>query len=1346
MKFSKEGNKRTVVALNQGNSPVEVDDKTQGQIMPLGKYSLQEYVAERVEKVKFLYSVLGPCVNSDLDRKLCQEARNWFNAFMKIQLLNMNEVIDTKQKNALAVQKTNNTGLELEEVYKFQKKEAIKLASEMKSQMNTWELNISVSKNKKIYTTIKKINMEISDEWVHQFVIEHLRGSLRKQICVNETTQVFLPDVIETMVCAVCREKNPQEYMQKIPSDVLAACLDFIFEDYMKHSYIKNVTKSIENQDTKVQVFGQREDCRLKIAGAEHKNKRHVFEFMEKYACAKSEEREEMRREIRRLIVLFFCGQSAWEELEDKKFSLWKFDFLKHMVSDIPSVLDEECVRTLSDEETVKKNIEAELKKNLRQNLNEKYRLSVMVLKEEDGYDERRFWLEYIEHDAEKLLNLHNSRKIKKSRLSTLWLCENVWKDFTAFLASKFVDMGKAVYHFAMPDFQEVDWSQGVKPGQVLKEYQNGITSFDYERISAEERLDRHLIMAITFALHNFTSAVCESSTLERKGNSEDLLGYNEKQFVKVLYPNVGWHLLQYFGGASTWEGNETGQRILGEDCSQFALELKTAFAAVRNASFHYAALARTTILPQDSVMKQIFQKEQEGIGAIYRKRYFSNNVPLFYSVQNIDNFMSWLYEKESVQMQQIPSFQSVLSRRELPTLIQGMIDGDDYNKIQSDADVSLKFHNMLYFVLKEIYYQKFIQEKELKKWFMSVLRNKKRAGKDKTERIGAGNLIERIAEYEKMGEDNSLEFSEMCQKIMTDYNLQNQQKKVRTNKDKNMPKEKYVYFKMLLLNCIQEAFLTYCERLVGNNKLCKFLKAPKLRASFFENLSEEEFCKGWEIKRYSALDAVQDDAQLIYWFMVAHFMTPKHLNHLRGEIKSYFSYIHGIEDRRYMAMGVRVPVDEIKQAQYRKILEILDLAAEYNGRISANWKDYYTDELEYAENIQQYLNFGNLDDRGDLKDQLHSFCNEKNNNSPSGYIGIFYDGDRPVLNRNVVRVRMYGTEMILAKALVNDKVQKEEILEYYRTLKMLKKDVFKKCKCENIGQERKRRRYQQQKNRIELVDILKYSEILNDLMSQLISWCYLRERDRMYFQIGFYYVALSAEASKIPKDSKLRILKGKGDSSGTEINITDNAVLYQMAAVYTYELPVYCLDEEGNAIVSKSAPRNTLTANGVRAFCQEYCREEWANKDTSIYENGLELFESPQDERDIIELRNYIDHFKYYARRDRSILELYSKVFERFFKHDVKLKKSVTVILSNILARYFVIPKLSINYREEEEGEEKHKITEIDIVELKTDVTIHKYEEKEANNRTKTCKKTLDYYNEGFLNRLQKVLTYNQG
>ena len=74
------------------------------------------------------------------------------------------------------------------------------------------------------------------------------------------------------------------------------------------------------------------------------------------------------------------------------------------------------------------------------------------------------------------------------------------------------------------------------------------------------------------------------------------------------------------------------------------------------------------------------------------------------------------------------------------------------------------------------------------------------------------------------------------------------------------------------------------------------------------------------------------------------------------------------------------------------------------------------------------------------------------------------------------------------------------------------------------------------------------------------------------------------------------------------------------------------------------------------------------------------------------------------------------------------------------------MIPKLSINYREEEGGEEKHKITEIDITELKTDVTIHKYEKKEANNQTKIYKKTLDYYNEEFLNRLKKVLTYNQG
>lgn len=269
-------------------------------------------------------------------------------------------------------------------------------------------------------------------------------------------------------------------------------------------------------------------------------------------------------------------------------------------------------------------------------------------------------------------------------------------------------------------------------------------------------------------------------------------------------------------------------------------------------------------------------------------------------------------------------------------------------------------------------------------------------------------------------------------------------------------------------------------------------------------------------------------------------------------------------------------------------------------------------------------------------------------------------------------------------------------------------------------------------------------------MMSQLISWCYLRERDRMYFQIGIHYIRLYFGEHIVDENSKLRVLRSKGvsDGIGRGINIIDGAVLYQLAAIYTYELPVYCLDKEGYAKVSKAAPVGTQTARGVIGFCNEYCENE------DIYLAGLELFESGSEQKELIEFRNYIDHVKYLARRNVSILELYSKMYAHFFRHDMKLKKSVTVVLQNILARHFVLASLKMSYTEntvsaiikDQTRQWTYRIPKIEIESMYSEVTVHKYEIPQKKGRVKKEKYKLDYYDQKFLDKLRKILEYNQG
>ena len=101
--------------------------------------------------------------------------------------------------------------------------------------------------------------------------------------------------------------------------------------------------------------------------------------------------------------------------------------------------------------------------------------------------------------------------------------------------------------------------------------------------------------------------------------------------------------------------------------------------------------------------------------------------------------------------------------------------------------------------------------------------------------------------------------------------------------------------------------------------------------------------------------------------------------------------------------------------------------------------------------------------------------------------------------------------------------------------------------------------------------------------------------------------------------------------------------------------------------------------ANSVGAkfdiFEKKYC-----NRDGTVIENGLCLFENIKLHDDLAEFRDYLAHFKYFAKLDKSILELYSKVYDSFFSYNIKLKKSVSYVFTNILLSYFINAKLSFS------------------------------------------------------------------
>ncbi len=1171
-------------------------------------------------------------------------------------------------------------------------------------------------------------------EVVHEIVMSFLRNSLRKKVRTKDGKEVYAPDIIEKMIYAMCQNRNYKQKFEKIPEAELCAVLALINEDYGKTKQIEKIVKSIEQQNVKVQ-YDKTED-KLCLSSAGNNKKQYIFDFLKKYAEADESGRKQMLIHIRQLIILYYCGTERYEDTHSGGILEWSFGSFKEDVStnfsDTVMELINEKAQISKKEKGQYRSLSDQIKNELKQTITRKYREAVALL---DLEPEDVFWLQHFEKCAEKLLT--SKADISPQKLSTAYLCEQTWKEWIAYIAMKYVDMGKAVYHFAMPNLKEIKGQKEVEIGKVQTDYTDGLTSFDYERIKADETLERELSRYITFAVNNFSRAVLKYEVSVQDGK-EDILLIKDTALLKEA---LNRRILQFFGGKSTWKGS------LLEDCDDKQLfeAIKQELACVRNSSFHYTAKRAQGKNRQNELVERMFLKEYDEIGAIYRKKYYSNNVPMFYSVDNITKLMDRLYNAPKSRPAQIPAFNKIISKSVLPEVILRFVEVKSLSKITSNdvaGSVGEKYRGALFFLLKEIYYYDFLQAEDVKDRFLNALVKQKQKEKDLYKKRAIDNFEQRIKEIN--GEHVS--FGEICQQLMTDFEQQNQKKEKKkagyTKKVSQgdgslkevLVKEEdttviYKHFKMLLYISIKEAFLTYLRE-EQNKEVFEFLREPALRENEFKNLSEEEFCTGWTANTFDILkDGMGETAEISAWYVTAHFLNPKQLNHLIGCVKSYIQYVENV-DKRSEYTGNRIGSDTLdKINQYRRLLVILEFCILFCGRISNVLTDYYEDEEDYAQHLAQFVSW-NKKDAHDAS-SLKAFCEHPiSNGSRDGKIGIYYDGQNPIVNRNVVMAMLYGNEKLLSRCMAP--ITEPEIVNYYTTMDRLSA-VFRKGSCQDETEQKEVKEFQNLKNRIELVDVMILSEIVSDLMSQLISWAYLRERDLMYMQLGFYYIKLFHTGS-VDKDSFLRKL------SGEDIDIIDGAVLYQIVAMYSYDLPVYGLNKTGEAqLPDKEFP----TGKNVMRFVNEYC-----GKDEGIYEAGLCFFENVKEHGDIVKLRNYVDHFKYYSKMDNSIMDLYSQIYDNFFEYDLKLKKSVSYIFKNILLRYFVIADINFEKSQEEKILTK-RTTQIVIKgdELKSDIFTYKLSnEREVKNQQKLkhFDSALVYArNEKFLSQLMNILHY---
>lgn len=1194
-----------------------------------------------------------------------------------------------------------------------------------------------------IKSKAKSINLHTDHpEKIAEGIIEkYLRKSLKAYSAIAR-------DVLVVIISS-----DKEEKINSLDKKMLCDFFAKVYEDYYKKEQIKLIKKSIEDKDVKVQVRkDSNNEAELALSSADNKKKHFYFDFMKEFSSKDKKEREEMLIRFRQLIILFYSGYEKYKLSIGSDIGPWTFGSSLPEVSENfdeeMTILVNEYTEEQNNEDKIKKEIKSlkealsncqynsheyknidekiydkktELsdckirEKNLKSNIDnrierilcDKYRDSI---KTEGLSDSDIFWIGYIQGVAEKLFDKKGG--YSNFRMSSKYLYEVTFNEWISFMALKFVDMGKAVYHFAMPDCRNIRDGREICAGKVNPMFENGITSFDYERIKAKETITRAFAVSSMYAAGLFSNAVTKAN-YRMNDNSEDPMYYKDEDWKEALNPKAKKHLLMYFGGQFKWKGTEIDEI----DALEMTLAFRNSIKNIRNYNFHYDGKLINQKEKYVEVEKTLFKNEFSNIGRIIREKYLSNNVPVFYGISDINKMMDYLYSEDCNKEAQIPSFGNVYKKKDIPSFVAKNVPGNMLAKYNTEN--LEKYRSCLYFVLKEIYYYGFLKEKDVKERFIKALNN---SSKDENNKEALDNFKARIKE---LGE--SCSFGDICQTLMTDYNQQNQgeykikSQVAQTSDEKNNKGHKYSHFKMLLYVTLQKAYIEYLHE---KEDVFAYLGKPLYKENFFDTDEAKEFVSSWNAGLFNNLkNDVLNDSHLLSWYILGHLLPAKQLNNLQGDIKSYIQFAKDINKREENVIGFvkdRSLTDGI--GFYEKLLKVMEFTMLFVGKTSNILTDYFDDEDDYAMHLYSYVNYVSKKEEKNNA-SLAAFCQKpisKKNIVLADKIGIYHDGTNPIINSNIIKAKMFGNERILSGAIekVNGDTINGEIVKYYALKSDLSK-VFEKGECVNIFEQGKLREFQNLKNRIELQDISIFTDILNDYMSELVNMAYLRERDLMYYQLGFNYLR-----------NKNSIVEEKYETvQGDGINIKSGLILYQIMSLYSFNLStIYVEDGKYKLAMDRKIVR----------FIKDYCNEDMKDSD-NVYLKGLELFENINRHGEYINLRNEIDHQKYFATSQKSILDMYSEIYNGFFNYDLKLKKSVSYIISNILAKYFVIAETQMKTVVEDNG----RMAKLSIKELKSDEFNYKAKKNDKLGKEKEISYSLPVRSEGFLKEVKKLLNY---
>ncbi len=1152
----------------------------------------------------------------------------------------------------------------------------------------------------------------------------------------------------------VCLMKNiGNDNIVKEDLEKIYAFYERLEADYNKIEKGKDkYIRAIKNQNLLVQPQKENEDLiTLPIPSDQGKKeetrniktdeKKGLEVFLSKFAQLDEKARTDCLRKVSRLIDVYFSAPENYEKgnnvdlasIDSSCFNIWehheKRRITKENFVEIPEVFKESDLKTISLLE--KKNGMIELTERIRNRNISCYRFAVAVQDNDDGtlfFEDKNinmFWIHHIENAVERILKNRLEGNMFKLQLS--YLTEKVWKDVLNLISTKYIGLGKAVFNFAMDEAFLEKKETDIELGKISEKAINGLNSFDYEMIKARETFQRELAVNVAYAANNLSRAVLdpikieneiekqqkekEAGTRKRIDEFDDILLLNKNQ-IKNVYKGDNQddllkNILQFFGGKSKSDIELIKNNYHGADdyAVNFLFDIKEQIYSLRNDSFHFRTNANGNNIGNTELIATLFKKETQKSLQSKKDKFHSNNLPMFYPDNELENVLNHIYKNDVTRNAMVPAFNRVIVRKNLSDFISQIMEVTSINLEEKNRE---QWDSALYYLLKEIYYNDFLVSDKVNGLFLDSIEELK--GKDPKEQRAVDNFKNRCKEIQGS-------FVDVCQQIMTDYNIQNNQKrKVRTSNDSVMDKAIYSHFPLLLTKTIAIAFGKYLKS-EDNEKVYGFIfKSPVIKTM----PTEDNFLPKWTSKAYAGLiERTEQKKDILRWYITGKFMSSRYLNLLAGSMRSYIQYANDIINRAKKTENSLHIDEKARLKNIEEAVKIIDICINTSGVFSNEVYDYFKDEDDYAEYLGKYVDYKKEIGLSSYA-SLQAFCQDENGEQ---IFDVYCDAKNPKVNRNIIISKLFSPDRILEDIV--DKVTEKELKDYYKdSIATYRKNG----KCNNSKEQKGLLKYQKLKNHVELRELVEYGEIANDLLGQLINWSFLRERDLLYFQLGFHYICIYNDSEKPEAYKTIKMENGS--------NIK-NAILYQILGMYVNGIGVYSptnnMDRllETNVIGSAGSKVNAFM--DYTGFLNAQIGKDNGEKEW-LYYAGMEVFENTKEHDNIIELRNYIDHFKLYSVLDRSILDLYSEIFDRFFTYDMKYQKNVINLLMNILAKYKIVAEVTVgsgNKKYGNRGGEKQS-AKIVVRELKPDQFTYKFENETLH---------IDAKDERFLNTVAKLL-----